>query len=85
MCECCVAPILILIISMFYKKDEQVSLVVGVNELVLTFLQGVRVSWFYVMVRVFSIALYHWLTWFRDRMVHMHVGCPLGYNILTFI
>lgn len=35
MCECCVAPILILIISMFYKKDEQ----------------GVRVSWFYVMVR----------------------------------
>lgn len=33
MCESCVAPILILIISMFYKKDEQ----------------GVRVSWFYVM------------------------------------
>ncbi|GJE84701.1 MFS general substrate transporter [Phanerochaete sordida] len=33
MCECCVAPILILIISMFYKKDEQ----------------GVRVSYFYVM------------------------------------
>lgn len=25
MCECCVAPILILITSMFYKKDEQVS------------------------------------------------------------
>ena len=25
MCESCVAPILILIISMFYKKDEQVS------------------------------------------------------------
>lgn len=25
MCECCVAPILILIISMFYKKDEQVN------------------------------------------------------------
>ena len=25
MCECCVAPILILLISMFYKKDEQVS------------------------------------------------------------
>lgn len=24
MCESCVAPILILIISMFYKKDEQV-------------------------------------------------------------
>lgn len=34
MCESCVAPILILIISMFYKKDEQ----------------GVRISWFYVMV-----------------------------------
>jgi len=31
--ECCVAPILILIISMFYKKDEQAS----------------RISWFYVM------------------------------------
>ena len=26
MCESCVAPILILIISMFYKKDEQVCL-----------------------------------------------------------
>lgn len=25
MCESCVAPILILIISMFYRKDEQVS------------------------------------------------------------
>lgn len=25
MCECCVAPILILLISMFYKKDEQVQ------------------------------------------------------------
>lgn len=24
MCECCVAPILILITSMFYKKNEQV-------------------------------------------------------------
>ncbi|KAI0637783.1 MFS general substrate transporter [Trametes polyzona] len=34
MCESCVAPILILIISMFYKKDEQ----------------GTRVSWFYVMI-----------------------------------
>ncbi|KAI0091971.1 MFS general substrate transporter [Irpex rosettiformis] len=33
MCECCVAPILILIISMFYKKDEQAT----------------RISWFYVM------------------------------------
>ncbi|OCH93599.1 MFS general substrate transporter [Obba rivulosa] len=33
MCECCVAPILILIISMFYKKNEQAT----------------RVSWFYVM------------------------------------
>ncbi|KAI0079670.1 MFS general substrate transporter [Panus rudis PR-1116 ss-1] len=35
MCESCVAPILILIIGMFYKKNEQ----------------GTRVSWFYVMVR----------------------------------
>ncbi|KAJ8590318.1 MFS general substrate transporter [Rhizopogon salebrosus TDB-379] len=33
MCESCVAPCLILIISMFYKKDEQAS----------------RISWFYVM------------------------------------
>ncbi|SJL01931.1 related to allantoate permease [Armillaria ostoyae] len=33
MCECCVAPILILIIGMFYKKDEQAS----------------RISWFYFM------------------------------------
>ncbi|KAI0028693.1 MFS general substrate transporter [Vararia minispora EC-137] len=33
MMESCVAPILILIISMFYKKDEQAS----------------RISWFYVM------------------------------------
>lgn len=33
MCEACVAPSLILIISMFYKKDEQAS----------------RISWFYVM------------------------------------
>ncbi|KII94788.1 hypothetical protein PLICRDRAFT_47802 [Plicaturopsis crispa FD-325 SS-3] len=33
MCESCVAPILILIISMFYKKDEQAS----------------RIAWFYVM------------------------------------
>ncbi|OCH93600.1 MFS general substrate transporter [Obba rivulosa] len=39
MCESCVAPILILIISMFYKKDEQAT----------------RVSWFYVTVRLSSI------------------------------
>ena len=42
MCECCVAPILILIISMFYKKDEQAS----------------RISWFYVMVRLHCHTLY---------------------------
>ncbi|EMD41075.1 hypothetical protein CERSUDRAFT_91831 [Gelatoporia subvermispora B] len=35
MCESCVAPVLILIISMFYKKDEQAT----------------RVSWFYVTLR----------------------------------
>lgn len=29
MCESCVAPILILIISMFYKKDEQVGAVIS--------------------------------------------------------
>ncbi|KAG1779774.1 MFS general substrate transporter [Suillus placidus] len=33
MCESCVAPCLILIISMFYKKDEQAK----------------RISWFYIM------------------------------------
>ncbi|KAL0576241.1 hypothetical protein V5O48_005751 [Marasmius crinis-equi] len=33
MCESCVAPILILIISMFYKKNEQAR----------------RISWFYIM------------------------------------
>lgn len=33
MCESCVAPLLIMIISMFYKKDEQAQ----------------RISWFYVM------------------------------------
>ncbi|KAJ7276323.1 MFS general substrate transporter [Mycena haematopus] len=33
MCEACVAPILIIIISMFYKKNEQAS----------------RISWFFVM------------------------------------
>ncbi|KAH7922466.1 MFS general substrate transporter [Leucogyrophana mollusca] len=33
MCESCVAPCLILIISMFYKKDEQ----------------STRISWFYIM------------------------------------
>ncbi|KAL0948226.1 hypothetical protein HGRIS_010828 [Hohenbuehelia grisea] len=33
MCESCVAPILILIVSMFYKKNEQAT----------------RISWFYVM------------------------------------
>ncbi|KAH9947275.1 MFS general substrate transporter [Amylocystis lapponica] len=39
MCESCVAPILILIISMFYKKDEQAA----------------RISWFYVMVSLTQI------------------------------
>jgi MFS transporter, ACS family, allantoate permease len=34
MCESCVAPLLILLISMFYRKNEQAS----------------RISWFYVMV-----------------------------------
>lgn len=36
MCESCAAPLLILIISMFYKKNEQ----------------GSRVSWFFVTVRL---------------------------------
>ncbi|KAI0321878.1 MFS general substrate transporter [Amylostereum chailletii] len=39
MFECCVAPTLILIISMFYKKDEQAS----------------RIAWFYVMNGLTSI------------------------------
>lgn len=36
MCESCVAPILILIITMFYKKDEQVSIFQRVLNSVLT-------------------------------------------------
>ncbi|KAI1792940.1 MFS general substrate transporter [Ganoderma leucocontextum] len=39
MCESCVAPILILIISMFYRKDEQAT----------------RISWFYVMVSLTQV------------------------------
>ncbi|KIJ20182.1 hypothetical protein PAXINDRAFT_174659 [Paxillus involutus ATCC 200175] len=39
MCESCVAPYLILIISMFYKKDEQAT----------------RISWFYVMNGLTSV------------------------------
>ncbi|KAF9226480.1 MFS general substrate transporter [Gyrodon lividus] len=39
MCESCVAPCLILIISMFYKKDEQAT----------------RISWFYVMNGLTSV------------------------------
>ncbi|KAJ7226188.1 MFS general substrate transporter [Mycena rebaudengoi] len=39
MCESCVAPILILIISMFYKKNEQAT----------------RISWFYAMNGVTSV------------------------------
>lgn len=41
MLESCVAPILILIISMFYKKDEQAS----------------RISWFYVMVNFMMLSI----------------------------
>ncbi len=41
MCEACVAPILILIISMFYKKDEQAR----------------RISWFFVMVSIAQFTL----------------------------
>ncbi|KAF5332071.1 hypothetical protein D9758_016261 [Tetrapyrgos nigripes] len=53
MCESCVAPILILIISMFYKKDEQVCTPLFsppryVDELNLS-RQATRISWFYVM------------------------------------
>lgn len=36
MCESCVAPILILIISMFYRKDEQVRPYIAHFALLLT-------------------------------------------------
>ena len=53
MCESCVAPILIHIITMFYKKDEQVWVSASCIDVVCdnVALQGTRVSWFYVMVR----------------------------------
>ena len=46
MLESCVAPILILIISMFYKKNEQAT----------------RISWFYVMVRAPVLCIHVCLT-----------------------
>ncbi|KAJ7904442.1 MFS general substrate transporter [Mycena olivaceomarginata] len=50
MCECCVAPILILIISMFYKKNEQarslLNITISSSNL---HHQASRISWFYVM------------------------------------
>jgi len=41
MCESCVAPILILVISMFYKKNEHAR----------------RISWFYVMVNIAGLSI----------------------------
>lgn len=51
MLESCVAPILILIISMFYKKNEQVCVrqVYPKSEIYILG-QSRRISWFYVMV-----------------------------------
>lgn len=52
MCESCVAPLLILLISMFYKKNEQVNARLALSIEVLTQeLKASRISWFYVMVR----------------------------------
>lgn len=49
MLESCVAPILILIVSMFYKKDEQAQ----------------RISWFYLMVSFAPQKPFPHLTLFR--------------------
>lgn len=51
MLESCVAPILILIISMFYTKNEQVCAVNKGLRQESSSVQGRRISWFYLMVR----------------------------------
>ena len=51
MLESCVAPILVLIISMFYRKEEQVCWNTFENEIHFDLrIQARRISWFYVMV-----------------------------------
>lgn len=40
MCESCVAPLLIMVVSMFYKKDEQVHVYVCFVNSSLILLQG---------------------------------------------
>lgn len=59
MCESCVAPSLILVISMFYKKNEQASshgLRSRLGDLLTSLHQSRRISWFYVMVSTFDSA-----------------------------
>lgn len=56
MCESCVAPLLILIISMFYKKNEQAS----------------RISWFYVMnglTQIFGGFVAYGVSFSNDRSI----------------
>lgn len=51
MCESCVAPILILVISMFYKKNEQVGCHTSGNT-GLTQSKATRIAYFYMMVHL---------------------------------
>lgn len=51
MCESCVAPILILIISMFYKKNEQVGCYIS-DDTCLTENKATRIAYFYMMVHL---------------------------------
>ncbi|KAH0840047.1 MFS general substrate transporter [Lanmaoa asiatica] len=49
MCESCVAPILILVISMFYKKNEQVGCYI-LDDTGLTENKATRIAYFYMML-----------------------------------
>ena len=52
MLESCVAPILILIVSMFYKKNEQVCDIPPTmwDSARFMYRQGSRIGWFYMAV-----------------------------------
>ena len=53
MCESCVSPTLVILISMFYKKNEQVRIPYPYPPQVydsLPHLKASRISWFYFMV-----------------------------------
>ncbi|KAI0301832.1 MFS general substrate transporter [Multifurca ochricompacta] len=81
MCESCVVPILILIISMFYKKSEQAT----------------RVAWFYIMNGLttvfggfvaYGISFYHGRNIAPYKIVFLFLGgiaIPLGICILLWM